>query len=112
MILQMEKLSAFGLLCDRDALVRALMAKRCAQIRRWKTWNTTRSCRLLTESCSSEVYQLEHSMDAISAALRGIAPYVLKTGLFPKKPEVLYEGLEDENMLAAGQHSVPRSKAY
>jgi len=100
MILKMEKLSAFGLLSDKDAIIRELMRKQCVQVTSPESLADYRQLEELTGSCETDVYSLEQKLSRYAAALSGISLYAPKAGMFAKRPRVLYENLEDGEMQA------------
>ncbi len=99
MILKMEKISVFGLLSDKDAVVSELMRERCIQMKSPETIDDYQQLEELTDSCSPDVYQAEVQLSRYAAALSSIAFYTTKAGLFSRRPRVLYDNLADSSLL-------------
>jgi len=99
MILKMEKISAFGLLSDKDAVIRALMRERCVQLSAPETLESYDELKELTEVPAGDVYALEQRQSRYAAALSGMSFYTQKAGMFASRPSVDYDKLEDAAML-------------
>jgi len=111
MILKMEKLSAFGLLGDKDAVISALMRKQCVQLKPPETLDCYEELGELTRRCDTDVYAREQQRGRYAAALSGISPYTGKTGMFAKFPRVSYDGLEDSELTGKAEALCGRIEA-
>lgn len=100
MILKMEKLSAFGLLRDKDDILTSLQRSRCVQLSSPETLEEYEQLREYTTGGAADLFELEQQHGRMSAALAGMSFYAAKRSMFAQKPRVLYDALEDSGVLA------------
>ena len=103
MIVKMEKLSAVGLLEDRNAILSGLQRAQCIQMRPVETMEGYEEIAALTAGARVDVYTLEQTASRYATALSAITLYAKKRSMFTPKPTVLFEQLEDEAMLNRGE---------
>lgn len=98
MILKMQKLTLIGFLADKDSILRDMMKRRCVQIEGPENIRDYDSIAQMTVPGVAQTYELEQDLAKFTSAIRAVAPYEEKGGVFAKKDISDFSTMLDPNI--------------
>lgn len=98
MILKMQKLTLIGFLADKDSILQDMMKRRCVQIEGPENIRDYDSIAQMTVPGVAQTYELEQDLAKFTSAIRAVAPYEEKGGVFAKKDVSDFSTMLDPNI--------------
>lgn len=94
----MQKLTLIGFLADKDSILQDMMKRRCVQIEGPENIRDYDSIAQMTVPGVAQTYELEQDLAKFTSAIRAVAPYEEKGGVFAKKDVSDFSTMLDPNI--------------